>query len=161
MSKRIKITPIEYKMSSMEDVVPQRKRSKKVKKNRIYKKSLAVARNYNFHSFRRFAAEGKFVIMRSNANTPATYAMQFQLSDLPNYAEFTSLFDQYRIRTVVVKIKPKQTQGVLMPYDSTLQSPSPTLFVPNVWGAIDYDDSTATSPEALKEYSNAQNWQIT
>jgi hypothetical protein len=106
-----------------------------------------------------YAAEGKFAICRSNANTIATYSMNFKLTDVPNYAEYTALFDQFRIKTVVIKWSPKQTTGVLMAYDST--NPVGQTIIPNVWGAPDYDDDAAVNVEALKQYSHAKWWPIT
>jgi hypothetical protein len=65
------------------------------------------------------------------------YAFTFSLSDLPSYAEFTSLFDQYRLIQVVA------TFNANMGYN--LQ--------PNVvFTAIDYDDNTVINVPAIQQY---------
>jgi hypothetical protein len=85
--------------------------------------------------------------------------MNFKLTDLPNYAEFTALFDQFRIKTVVIKWTPKQSAAMLMPYDAT--GAVGKTIIPSIWGAPDYDDDTPASTEALKQYSHAKWWPIT
>lgn len=141
------------------DLTPRTRRAKLRgrRTTKIIRKNSTL--RYNYHSFKRYASATAFALMRSNTNTEATYSMNFKLSDLPNYAEFTALFDQYRLRTVVVTFRAKQSQGVLMPYDAS--GPSDQLIIPTVWAAKDYDDDAATSVAALKEYTGAKNWPAT
>lgn len=65
------------------------------------------------------------------------YGLAFSLADLPNYTEFTSLFDQYRIVQVV----------------ATFNQRNITILAPNVvYTAIDYDDNTALTGTAIQQY---------
>lgn len=117
-------------------------------------------RVYDKHDYKRFAADSKFPIMRSNGITFCTYNFEFKLSDVPNYTEFTALYDQYRIRKVVCRFIPKQSSSMLMPYDAS-GSVGNTI-IPRMWAAVDYDDSSAlTSIDEIKQYSKAQAWPFT
>lgn len=75
-------------------------------------------------------------------------ALEFKLQDIPNYAELTSLYDEYCISKVVVKFYPKfgqvgQVQGggnlTVVPNSSAMKA-----FVT----AIDYDDSNTPPSRA-------------
>lgn len=59
----------------------------------------------------------------------------FQLSQLPNYSEFTSLFDRYRISGVKLKIIPT--------CDNNATGTSATYNAPRLYYCWDYDDSDA------------------
>jgi len=79
-------------------------------------------------------------------------AQEFMLSQLPNYTEYTALFDQYRIMKVEVDFFPLSI-GV------TNNNSSNTIvnFASRLITAIDYDDSTApSSTDALRQYSTAK-----
>lgn len=69
-------------------------------------------------------------------------AYSFQLSDLPGYTEFTSLFDQYRIRKVVVRFIP----------DITIATPASGTGNNVAYSAIDLDDSTADTITGIEQY---------
>lgn len=75
-------------------------------------------------------------------------AITFKLTDLPNYTEFTNLFDRYRINAVKLTIVPLVTSNDV--------NPATTLFtLPNVHTAIDYNDnSNPGSMNELMQYSN-------
>jgi len=75
--------------------------------------------------------------------------IDFKLNQLPNYTDFTSLFDLYRINKVVVKFVPNYT------VDKGLQT-SNVQYVPDFGVAIDYDSrATPTSINQIQEYDNA------
>jgi len=77
-----------------------------------------------------FSRSTSMVVVSATSPTSVGYGLQFTLADLPNAAEFTSLFDQYRIVQVALTYFPS---------------------VPNtgsIYTAIDYDDaSTPTFAE--------------
>lgn len=78
----------------------------------------------------------------------AGFAYQFQLSQLPNYNEFTALFDAYRINAVVVRFNPMNT--VFKGNTDSNNEDTPT-----VYAAIDYNNaSVPTSADEMKEYAN-------
>lgn len=68
------------------------------------------------------------------AGTNTHQAMSFKFSDLPNYTEFTTLFDQYRMNKFVLKLVPSFT-------GSEPTSAGAYYQMPNVWSVIDYDDA--------------------
>lgn len=71
-------------------------------------------------------------------------ALTFALNQVPEYARFTALFDQYRINRVVVKFIPTMSTLVNRPYDDTT-----TILVgegvPRLATAIDRDDDQLPS----------------
>lgn len=69
-------------------------------------------------------------------------AYSFQLSDLPNYTEFTNLFDEYRIDKVTMVFYP-DTQ------DATPASGTGNTVV---YSVLDYDDANAIAISALEQY---------
>lgn len=85
-----------------------------------------------------------------NFGSETQRAYNFQLAQVPGFAELVALFDSYRIDKVKI---------VLRPYKSdTLQVPDSTIYnMPRVYHVIDYDDDTALSIAALQEYSNCKN----
>lgn len=79
------------------------------------------------------------------AGGAATGASQlFQLSQLPNYTEFTALYDQYMIKAVKISLIPKYTEVAL---GSTTQG--------NMWSVVDYDDATPPpNIDTILQYQN-------
>jgi len=67
-------------------------------------------------------------------------AQSFQLSDLPNYTEFTTLFDSYRIQSVEVIF------DLAVPFSVATTQIWPTIIV---WP--DYDDATAPATQAIAD----------
>jgi len=73
---------------------------------------------------------------------------QFQLDQLPNYAEFTALFDAYRINCVVVRFNAMNTvfKG---------ETDENNADTPTVYAAIDYNGASAPgSADEMKQYAN-------
>lgn len=70
----------------------------------------------------------------------------FQLNEIPNYTEFTALYDQYRISKVVYKLIPRASQALPSnPNQGTLFS------------VIDYTDSNPlTSADQANEYASVK-----
>lgn len=94
----------------------------------------AVNAMTRMHSFKRGIDTYKIPV----PDRQATAAWSFRLDYLPNYTEFTSLYDQYKINMVVGKIgfsKTGPTGGVEL-------EPA-TACIPNFHWAIDYNDGTA------------------
>lgn len=71
--------------------------------------------------------------------------LNFQVNDLPQISTFRNLFDQYRIRNVVVAFKAQATQT----YTGNSSGD-----VPSITTAIDYNDNSAAGIPAV-EYQNA------
>jgi len=78
-------------------------------------------------------------ITATSASVPVLGALPFLLTDLPDYVEFTALFDEFKIQQVIVQFTPTN-------YSQAYAS----LFT-----AIDYDDaSSPSSINDLREYGS-------
>lgn len=111
-------------------------------------------RNQIFY-FRRNASE-QFIYMQPEGGNAPTFATayQFQLNQLPNYQEFTALFDMYRINKVVVRLIPTATQ-VLVNSDANSEE------CPLAYAAIDYNDATSPADaNEIKQYGNCRVWAL-
>jgi len=82
-----------------------------------------------------------------SANTGVTAnGFSFSLSNLPNYTEFTSLYDQYRILQASVSF---------LPYANSSSSGSVTGSFPGIIAsAIDYDDASLPGTTDLQQYES-------
>lgn len=80
------------------------------------------------------------------ATTDTHLAYSFALSDLPNSTEFTSLFDQYKL---------KQVEVVMLPSASATLPPNGYTGTALNMTVIDFDDATALSiPASYMQYDN-------
>lgn len=85
----------------------------------------------------------------ANSTTADTfYSIPFSLNALPNYTEFTALYDQYRINGVKVTIIPRGNSAEIGASATTGQAVG-------VFSVIDYDDgSLLTSIQQACQYPN-------
>lgn len=74
-----------------------------------------------------------------------------KLSDLPNYTEFTALFDMYKIHLV-------KTTVIFDKNSASVSTASATNFIPNLIWVIDRDDATALG--SLTEYEQYDDFKI-
>lgn len=86
--------------------------------------------------------------------TEYDFATYFALSDMPNVAEFTTLFDQYKLNRVVFQIK-------MINVPSNTEFPNSNInnygnFYPTIWYAPDHDDNVALTIAQLKEYEGVK-----
>ena len=82
--------------------------------------------------------------------TGASFAFSFRLSNVPNSAELTSLYDQYKISAINLRFYPKMTQ-------ITSTSNANSIDNVRILTAIDYNDATApTSIDVIREYENCE-----
>lgn len=108
------------------------------------RRPMDIPRRPQIMTFTRSVTRG--TVTATNGETIA--ALNFTLSDLPSYTDFTSLFDQYRIAQVTVRFVP-----VTQPFGpATTATDLPALHT-----VIDLDDSTAPgSIDALRQYGTHQ-----
>lgn len=79
---------------------------------------------------------------------------QYALSDLPNYTEFTNLFDSYRI--MAIKIKFIYTSNVTGQGSATGPI-NPAVVLPICYTVVDHDDSVAlTSQTDYEQYESCK-----
>lgn len=77
-------------------------------------------------------------------------AIDFQLNRVPNYTEFTGLYDQYCIKGVKVTLIPRFTELSLG-----------AAQIGNVWSVLDYDDNaTPATVSQLLQYQNLKRTQM-
>lgn len=90
-----------------------------------------------------------YTLATLSANTGDTAnGFSFALNSLPNYGEFTALFDQYRILEAIVSFIPLQNMSV---------ATSGTTNYPGIFmTAIDYDDANLPATSDLQQYESYQ-----
>ena len=77
--------------------------------------------------------------------------LDFSLIDLPNYTEFTALYDQYKINAVKVTFLPQITENVSLGSVNNPQACSRFM------SAIDYNDSSAAgSQDEIRQYQTCK-----
>lgn len=128
---------------------PQRKRTKVMggRKRTINKVRRQV------HVFKRTAYLGTVTASISALGVPAPVAVGYAMSlgQLPNVADFTSLFDQYKITGAKITLTPALSEGI----NSPLFGQNVALGFSRVHSAIDYDDNSApASEDSLLEYGS-------
>lgn len=131
------------------------------KKKRNYKKRSypkRIPRNMapkNVHYFKRSVVIGDL----SKGSGTAAYlnAYQFQLNDLPNYSEFTALYDFYKICAIKIRIIPGWTVGNVDVNTGAPVSAQVNLASARIFSAIDYNDSSNPSTvNEIREYGNCK-----
>ena len=86
-------------------------------------------------------------------------SMKFQLSDVINTIDFTTLFDRYKLNKVVVSIMPLMSMGHNIVSSATGTNQSSCL--PTLVTAIDYDDATVpTLSDDLLERQNCKSYRM-
>jgi len=93
---------------------------------------------------------------QSAAVTPVDVflALAFRLDDLPDYAEFTNLFDQFCILGVQIRISPRVSNATV--------STSANTGTQFLYGVLDRSDITLpTSMQQLREYQTLKTWTTT
>lgn len=129
-------------------------KTKLIRRRRLARRpmrSLALRRPQNVHSFKRsIFYENLFVIP---TGTPSGYAFEQKFSQLPNYTEFTAMFDQYMIKKIVLKLIPKINTHNLA------STTTGNADLSQVHSAIDYDD--ATTPTSVQQLCEYQSYKMT
>lgn len=106
--------------------------------------------NYNSYFFKRKFYKGAWTL---NNLTEVITAYTFKLTDLPNYTEFTNLFDRYRILKVAVILVPQWTTNDLNPVTTTEK------VNPAIYSLIDYTEDAP--PASLSEFYEDSQCKIT
>lgn len=82
-----------------------------------------------------------------------TVAQIFKLSDLPNYTDFTNLYDQYRIVGIKVQVVNNMPANATV-WNSTLGTPA-SYFPGTVVTCIDLDDGNTPTVNEVLEHESA------
>lgn len=122
------------------------KRSAYRSSRKTYKRSIKVAKK-NYY-FTRHCARTDLDI--SNSIFTLT-GYNFSLNDLPNYTEFTALYDMYKINAVKISFIPQMTQNISL--GAINNAYASTRFL----SAIDYNDGSApSSSDDIREYQSCK-----
>lgn len=113
---------------------------------------LALPRGFNtgVHHFKRTNVLSSITTsITAGVNTHQSFSFKF--SDLPNYTEFSTLFDQYRMNKFVIKLVPTIT-------GAEPTSTGAAYSLPNVWSVVDYDDAVDAGNNliSLLQYPNCR-----
>lgn len=108
--------------------------------------------NRQVHSFKRTAFISQITASKvSGVQQNINGAYAFSLDMLPGVAEFTSLFDQYKINAVKIQFIPGTTQttnSVLDPNPTSSNITGAAMCYNRFHSVIDYDDTTLLGSEA-------------
>lgn len=154
--------------------VTGRKRGRFVRRTRGLKRSRRVRRlDMLPHSYVRVVGDSLWNYVQTSStasfsngviknsmigSSEISFSAAFQMNDLPNWSEFSNLYDQYRLNYVVLTIKlvnnpdaiyvPNVAQGA-----GTVNSSN---WYPTIWMVRDHDDAGTISLDAIKQYSTVR-----
>lgn len=135
--------------------MPKRTRSGRIIRRRArrgMKRSMVRRNRPIVYNFKRSFRLSQLVF---NSGTTLMYGEQFDITQLPNVSEFSSLFDLYKLNAIKFELVPCQTSSDVNPS-------STSIFLPNIHSCLDYTDSTApTGINEIMQYSNAKRTKIT
>lgn len=121
-------------------------RVRKIQRNRLSRQ---------VHMFKRIVNLGTYTASQTSGGvvTPIAKGFSFQLSDLANVSEYTSLFDQFKITGIKFRVVPKTAMTTQGAVTGTIAP----LGYGQVVTAIDFDDAAnPTSKDQLLEYGSAK-----
>lgn len=87
--------------------------------------------------------------------TQAGMGCSFALTDLPSFGDFTTLYDQYQLRMVVVEIKLVTNPDANLAVN-TLVTNNGSNFYPTLWYVTDRDDTVAPTLDVIKQYARSK-----
>lgn len=136
-----------------------KKPNRKSNKNRTAKKKMAIVRapkSKQVHYHVRWAAVDRTIDLTA-ATTYENDAFHFQLNDLQNFSELTTLYDQYKITKVVMYLNWSP-----FAYSTGLNdtSKTPDLIAPLLMYVRDHDDGTAISLADFKQIGKTKQIRI-
>ena len=87
-----------------------------------------------------------------------TFALAFQLIDIPNYTEFSNLFDSYMITGVMLQFKLMDNPDAAYPTNTSASSATANNlnWFPTIWYTPDHDDNNAPTLAQIKEYERVR-----
>lgn len=116
----------------------------------VYRRRLRSSRRPRLSALRTHHFKRTFTLSPiATATTTVFGAYAFSLSDLPNYSEFTALYDQYRINKLVVRFVPNHNSSEVGATKALMEFNS----------VLDFNDQTA--PTALTQLYEYANWRMT
>lgn len=131
----------------------RRKRTTTARKPMAKRRPFNMKRRYvpKVFTFARYLE--KDVRLGSDVTPQQDVGITFAMSDLNNSAEFTTLFDQYRIKKVLYRFY------ISRQVDLATTAANKGIY-PRLFWVHDYDDSTPLAIPLLSEYTGMKSWQF-
>lgn len=101
-----------------------------------------IVRRQNLHQFKRSVYVPSYVVTSAGVDT--AFKLEATIADLPNFSEFTSLYDQIRISGISVKFIPRFNVAAV----GTSAPPSQLMT------CLDYDGNGPTTVSGIQQYPN-------
>lgn len=119
---------------------------RKYTKRTLRKKRLNIRKNV--YHFTRYCDDVNII---ADAVNPTRVAIDFRLNKLPNYTEFTALYDMFKINAVKVIIRPQMSQV------NSLGTVNNIYYNDRIYSCIDYNDATApTDINEVRQYQSCK-----
>lgn len=141
-----------YKMPVNRRSAPRRRlvrRKLMARKYRPIRRGMWNPSKPNVYHFKR-----KYFVVDAFAVTTGSdfkLGVNFSLANLPNFTDFTNLYDMYRVNKIVYKIIPK--------FSETTMTTGINANLQQIHSVIDYDDTTA--PVSISDLTQYQNHRMT
>lgn len=123
-----------------------RRRPRRTRRMNMRRRTYRSKRSLKIHHFRR-TFQGGAIFSAAAANTLGAYSFTF--NQLPNFAEFQSLYDCYRINKIVIKFVP----------NDNVSQVGAAGYIANFNTVLDFND--ATVPANLNQLLEYGNWRMT
>lgn len=94
-------------------------------------------------------------LLATTDSTDLVYSYNFTLDSIPNYSEWTALFDMYKINRVVVEIMPAVNVDNANVNTGSLTTYS-TFNNLRIFTCVDYNSFQGTTIDSIREYSNCK-----
>lgn len=141
-------------------MVRYRKRGRGSRRRKITRRRLTrrkrvsrVSRSLNVHSFRRWAGQAAYNFASPNVELDVTH--NFQIGNIVNPTEFSSLYDRYMITGVLVRIRLINNPDAAQ-FPNLTTGGNPGNIYPRLWYCPDYDDNATETVSELKERSRTK-----
>lgn len=134
--------------------MPYRRRNyrKRTTKKRSYRRRFRRTYRYNkrgqkVYLFKRHCDFGELTIAN---NVDTLQAYNFSLQDVPDFDEFTALYDCYKINAIKIMFIPQQTQSVSI---GNINNPNASS---RFFSAIDYNDDSPVTIQEIRQYQSCK-----
>lgn len=160
------------KRSSSRSLTVYRRRSRPGFRKRVARRRYSrskygrVRPSYSFHRWVTSLADinvtgctydtGTSIISATAATASPAFSALFRLADVPNPAEFTTLFDSYMITGVMLQIKMINNPDGAWPLNSASSTGNTANFYPTIWYVPDHDDHNTVTLAQIKEFERVR-----
>lgn len=104
------------------------------------------------------ALVGRTKLIVNNDTVETTLALTFDLSQCNNYANWTAVYDQYRINCIYLSFKPQRVERLIHEVNNIAPNQNFSN-IPSYCAVVDYDDTAIINFQDVKERHGAR-WQL-